>query len=476
MNIKRKSNLNLFTVLFLIILQGNKALLSSPSADEDDDDKSLPCNRELLISMGFIGYNYSQKERLEFCPTVVQSCCTVEDQVNIYQFWIQGKEENMLELRFKYQRKVYFEYLNNIAKVKKKAKKILKVLKDKKTANCYILSKRILHFNTEEIFVKLKKAFKSMHDFFETTHKGLYCNLCDAKSQSFFDVKKGKFIMNKKFCRDITAYSLHTMIYMYIHMIKLTNLISKFVSSCNPIGQYKESIVPHRFKFDTRKKIYDTLLDCKRDRNTDYWFNTCVHLCNHFKLTSFSQFFQPHLKKIESYNKYMKQQLDRLKKEEMLIEILKIAKKKKGELKPKAKATKEKTKKTKKIKKQKAKEEKAPELINPFDKLDLYESIFESHFSLSTFKSVFKDKGMDLYGTGARTIIEDNTYDLVKMAVDENKPENEEGNEDKNEQNKQKKQSDTGKPAPPPNRTLNGTKKIETAVLLSLLIVLFRLY
>ena len=424
MNSTKTNRLSLFFMFFFLLTKAGKAILAAPSSDDDNDDVSLPCNRELLISMGFIGYNYSEKLKLEFCPTVVQSCCTVEDQLNVYEYWIQGKEENLLDLRLKYQRGVYFKFFENIEKVQKKAKKLLVLLKKKRASNCKILAKRILHFNTADIFEKLRKAFESMHLFFQTTYSGLYCNLCDAKSQFFFDLKKGKYILNQKFCRDITANTLHTLIYMYIHVIKLTNLVSKFIASCNPVGEYTESIIPSRFKFSTKKSVYNTLMNCKRDRNAEHWFRSCVHLCNHFKVTSFPEFFQPHLKKIESYNAYTKKNLDRLRKEELLLEILKIAKKKnRAKILKGGKDGKNNAKRVKEV------NEKVPELINPFDKLDIYESIFESHFHLSTFKSSFRLKGMDLYGAGAKTTIDDESFDLVKTEIKKNEINNEPGEE-----------------------------------------------
>jgi hypothetical protein len=88
-----------------------------------------------------------------------------------------------------------------------------------------------------------------MEEFYQTSYKGVYCSICDAKNHKFFDVTAKKIFFSQKFCREIVDHSIHALLYFSHHLPSVMNLVSRFVVSCNSKGEFSEKTIDAKYIF-----------------------------------------------------------------------------------------------------------------------------------------------------------------------------------------------------------------------------------
>jgi hypothetical protein len=388
------------------------------------------CNQDLLISYGLDGHRYPVKSDLDMCPTVEKSCCKVSDQLTIYSNWAHGKEEENLHKRFKYHYKVYAHLMNSLIKVFPVAKMIQGKLKNKNVSNCKVLARKILHFEIKEIAPKLKEAVRTMHEFFFDSYKGMYCMLCDGFTHEYFNLKRRTITFSERFCRDITANTLHVMLYFHLHFTKFLNLVGTFLSTCDNRGRFNDkAALSPVYIFHTSAKARNEIEKCKTFRNDPNWFKMCEPLCKNFKLTKYSTFFQPHLKKYRMYSEFLAARIRHIKVMEandplnqtappigrllenqtkVSIDERKLSAAKPTAAKPAAKPKKK--KKASLVERLKLEEKK-------WKRLGIFRSALNAIIPISLFKSKFDEPGIELYEFGRASLIDDARYKAVKAAL-----------------------------------------------------------
>jgi hypothetical protein len=424
MNLKK----NLILIFFLTF---SASTLSSSTEKKPPIAPILECNQDLLISYGLDGNRYPVKADLDMCPTVEKTCCTVADQLTIYSNWAHGKEEENLHKRFKYHYKVYAHLMNSLIKVFPVARMIQKKLETKKVSNCKVLARKILHFQIKDIAPKLKEAVRTMHEFFFDSYKGMYCMLCDGSTHQYFNLKRKRIIFSERFCRDITANSLHVMLYFHIHFTKFLNLVGTFLSTCDNRGRFNDkAALSPVYIFHTSAKAREEVEKCKTFRNDPNWFTMCKGLCQNFNLTKFSPFFQPHLKKYRMYAEFLAARVRHIKVMEandplnqppppigrLLENKTKLSKDgRQLSAKPAAKPD-DKSKKPKKKKKASLVERLKLE-EKKWKRLGIFRSALNAIIPIDLFKSRFEDPGIELYEFGRASLIDDARYKVVKAAL-----------------------------------------------------------
>lgn len=418
--------------VFLILLSAIPALTLQSAEKKPPIAPIAECNQDILISYGLDGHRYPVKADLDMCPTVEKTCCTVADQLTIYSNWAHGKEEENLHKRFKYHYNVYAHLMNSLVKVFPIATMIQKKLETKKVSNCKVLARKILHFQIKDIAPKLKEAVRTMHEFFFDSYKGMYCMLCDGYTHQYFNLKRKRIIFSERFCRDITANTLHVMLYFHIHFTKFLNLVGTFLSTCDNRGRFNDkAALSPVYIFHTSAKAREEVEKCKTFRNDPNWFVMCKDLCQNFNLTKFSTFFQPHLKKYRMYAEFLAARVRHIKVMEandplnqppppvgrLLEENKKLSKDERMlTAKPPAKKGAAGAKKPKKKKK--------PSLVErlklaekKWKRLGIFRSALNAIIPIDLFKSRFEDPGIELYEFGRASLIDDARYKTVKAAV-----------------------------------------------------------
>lgn len=292
---------------FLAILAVSMLLkpCKQQTTNATDDNKYPYCDRKIPQSLGFVGLSSYVKNNLDMCPNLKHSCCAVEDQLMIYEYWVTGNEEVNLETRLEFHRQVYSELFNKAIEVYTRAKKIMILLEGRAVSNCKVLARRILNFRIDALAPLLRSSMQHYHDFLKETYKGFYCSMCDAEKTRFIDINKKKFVVSEEFCRDIVYNSLHVLMYLHSHFSKYLNLISKFVSNCDYRGVYKPVTISSKYLFSTKADHHRMLNGCHTYRNDINWFDFCEPMCKQFNLVEFKEFLKPNVEKYRKYSRWL---------------------------------------------------------------------------------------------------------------------------------------------------------------------------
>jgi hypothetical protein len=388
--------------------------------------------------MGFLGVPKPKKISLEMCPKIDWSCCTTNDQLEMYKNWSMGREGENLEERLKGHREIYEDLMDKALEVYQRAQKTLQKTKTKSISNCKILARRLALFRIDLIAPQLEKALGHMHDFLLDSHRGFYCAICDAELQRFFEFDRKKIVFSERFCREIVFNSLHVLLYLHAHFTKYLNLMTKFTTNCSFKGDFKEKMISRKYLFSTKADHHRTLTKCQKNRNRLDWIDSCKDICKNFNLTQFNSYFRPKMKKLKKYNNFIGKELRKISEAEHKYNIVnglttakakkKTKKSKKARILAEKKDGKEKTanlvkKKPNKediamAKEQKEMDEQISKLITKKELPDIYKSAKKSDVDLGSFKSTFKHRGINLYQVGKLTLINDHFYDSIKAIAD----------------------------------------------------------
>lgn len=385
---------------------------------------STKCHQDLLISYGLEGLQSSQEQTLDMCKMVSESCCKVSDQLSMYSNWQTSGEEKNLEERFKFHQTVYFELLDLLDSVTGLARRVLDRLVDRRISNCKVLAKRILHFQVSEITPKLKDTIANMHEFFKNTYKGFYCTLCDASVHKYFNLPAGKVTFSQKFCRDITANSLHVLLYFHVHFLKYMNLIARFVNSCDHKGVFVEKPIDEGLSFVINIAQRSMLEECKSHRNDQNWFEYCYKICQEFNIVKYTKFFEPNIKEFSSYTFHLRGMvaavLEEEEKERRFLEGVGQEKKTRvladtGNLlgpSPRVLSTELASDPSKEIT-----PERLAQVKNEYTNPLVFKSGLNAIIDLGDFNSRFEETGINYFDNGKQSEVIDNRYNSVRTLV-----------------------------------------------------------
>lgn len=390
-----------FTLLFLI------ALTSAQKT----------CNRDLLTSYGLHGSPKAYPIVMEMCPSIRQSCCTKRDQLDIYANWIHSKESTNVKHHFFEVTTVYSRLLEAFKKVKELAKKIEDKLKYKKIANCKVIAQRIQNFEIDKLLPKIKQNFRKMEDFFYDSYKGFYCAICNYENHKFIEEKRLSVVYSEKFCRDITENTLPSLLFLHVHLNKYANLVSKFLLSCDHKGDYQVDVsIPKKNLFISDEVIEKDLNGCRNERNAKAWFVYCRPVCEKFKIATFSEYFEPEVKKIKVYTEFLHHKTAELthggKGRVLFNNLIKKEEKEKDNGLKKGRLLGEKQKQRILMDKDAtnaAKDKSKQGLI--------FKSGLQSKIQLEHFKSVFGVDGISLYDDGRNSLFSSAMYNQIKTLL-----------------------------------------------------------
>ena len=398
--------------------------------------KGPKCKRHLLSTYGLHGFHHAEEMQLDMCGGITHSCCTVPDQLVIYDNWIGAEEGKQLKERLDFHFKIYSEIILELEKAVPIASGILSATQPRVVSNCKLLSRRVLEYNINMIGPKVKEAARAMHAFFMDTYKGVYCSMCNGDYQKFFHVEKKTVTISPQFCRNIVSSSLHVLTYYHVHLKRLSNLVSIMLTSCDQKGVFDPQIsVPVNLNFVVDDRDQREFKDCLKFKDDPKWMAYCGSICEDFHLTRYSTRFQPDLEKYKKLTKFLRTKFDKFLPEEKK-ETKKVAEaEKKQEEKEKAKEE------TKGEKKEEKKEEKKAERILTRTKFVRDPRLLEEESSEGSEDSKSKKDNEDKKE-------EEEDEEDAKEKKEEEEAEAEAEGEDKDEDGKKKETSDEPKVDP----------------------------
>lgn len=397
---------------------------------EEEEEEPATCNQELLNGYGLLGIKDKEDMQMDICTGVSTSCCALEDQLAIYDTLTKGEELKNLDQRFEYHKKVYTDVIEQLSRVPELATKILETTKgDPLYQNCSLVASRILQFELETITPIVKEGLEKMHAFFKESFKGVYCSICDAKSQFLIDGETKTVTLSEKFCREVTSNSLHMLLYFHVHFKKFMSLSNALVTLCDGEGNFiPEEAVPGAVQLGIKNETKNLLSDCRKYRNDPSWLEHCAGICEEFHLTRFAEFFQPDIVRYHKAALYLKTKLDEFNgdgpqaNEERMLLSLKARKIRKSRLLDQGEDAAEAELEAE------AEEEEAlaegeerpltiPELEQKFDDLTVLVKREDADVRLDKLKVVYEQPGVELYDQGVGTILTEDAYQKVLDAI-----------------------------------------------------------
>jgi hypothetical protein len=274
---------------------------AAATEEESEEDEELICHKPALESLGLVGLEKAEKMNLDMCSSITHSCCTVTDQMKIFENWETNKQGEELKNRLHYHTRVYRGLMAEMMKVPPIAAQIFMHLKEEEDpaeTNCKIMAQRLLHFKIAEVVPKFEHALTEMHNFLYTTHKGVYCSLCDAHAHQSFNLETKEITLSQNFCRNVVSHTLYPLLYLQVHFKRIVELSATFLATCNDKGEFNpEENVPASVLPEFKEEHKEMLTQCREFRNDDNWFEYCGKICENIHIAHFSEFFQPDIKK-----------------------------------------------------------------------------------------------------------------------------------------------------------------------------------
>ena len=191
---------------------------------------------------------------------------------------------------------------------------------------------------------------------------------------------------------------------------KHANLVNRFVTSCDFMGQYNlNAIPPSNLTFAVNNDIMQDLQGCRDNRNKREWFSYCKEICRNFQLTTYPTYFEPNIDIINSFTSYVNAQLDATAAARSLRPLFNAQS---GQNKGSRVLEESGDGQFKKEHVRVLQESKTKVVFNTGP---------SARLNLATFKSDFLTSGVSLYDEGQSQLIKDDTYQSVKNFLDAKK-------------------------------------------------------
>lgn len=270
------------------------------------------CNRDIVQTYSLTGVDIPIIEKIEMCPKIVRSCCLKQDQPILFTNFIHGGEDQTVIDHYSRVVGTYNNLIEKLVDVQEFAKTVKNNI-IKKIANCKLLAERILNYEVSQVAEQVRQNLAKLDEFFQTAYSGFYCTICDFDNHKFFDATTQTIFYSDKFCRDIIEHTLPSLLLFHVDIVKHLNLVTKFVTSCDFSGTYNlDAVFPANYTFAVVNEVMQDLQSCRDNRNKREWFSYCKDICINFKISSFSDYFQPNFKLISSYTTFLTTSLNSL--------------------------------------------------------------------------------------------------------------------------------------------------------------------
>ena len=162
------------------------------------------------------------------------------------------------------------------------------IVNQEKAGFCLRLYENFLNFDIKK-FISLLPSVKSSLNQIVESKKSLYCFLCDAHSQSYFDLAKREIAFSHKFCRDIINTHRDYINFMHVIFVEYADSLLQYIACFETNAKvlplpYPNFLVKYRRRISLVKRCLDKIGE------SDYLLN-CWFLCNKFSLHQISPFW-----------------------------------------------------------------------------------------------------------------------------------------------------------------------------------------
>ena len=245
------------------------------------------------------------------CPGLSSSCCTRQDQINIYNNWVLTKERAFIKDHYQKVHDDYEHFFRLLSQNQELVQRMSQeVFQDNAVSNCKIMADRISVFNISEIHSVLRRNLDKVVELHKTSYQGFYCAICNAENQEYFDLVTKRVTYSEIFCRDIVEHSLPHLMFFNVHMETYQALLANFYTKCNAKGEFYNEDLSKNLLISTDVETRNNLILCREHRNMKDWFSFCKDVCVNFQTVTFSDYFEPQRETIRNFSGFLEERMD----------------------------------------------------------------------------------------------------------------------------------------------------------------------
>ena len=231
---------------------------------EDEPKGTQKCNPEVAKAFGLKGTgNQSDDDYLDVCGLSQQSCCSNEDQKTIVDRWTTNGSEKNLQERMESHLKIINQFYAQAQIVQQKASLITQ-LPFSPSKECLFMARRIDSLKISQIFPIIERNYKRMHEFLQTSYKGVQCAVCDPETNALIFPDKKQIVLSQRFCRDVISNSLNALLYNHDHIPRVGNFMVTFIDTCNSEGEFLMPEKPAKSPLVINEAYTKELKKCKK--------------------------------------------------------------------------------------------------------------------------------------------------------------------------------------------------------------------
>ena len=270
-------------------------------------DKPNPnlCLEGLVESYGLVSTGTVNQQMLTTCPSSNTTCCAFESQkLMIIQMQYDSKN---IQKRFESQDRIIFELLDEIQLDMRYIERFKTRQSRKRISSCGAIATKLSFHDIDRVKATLKQQRQQMKEWAVLAHKGVYCALCNPDTQKFISMDRQLMKVSFKFCRGVVFNTIQPMMYLHYELKKFLNLLLKFLTNCDQHGNYI-NISPPDFLELEYSNSEKTIRECWDNRNDPEWIIHCHNYCKEYDLMQFQEFFEPNLDRFLKLTYYFKKQ------------------------------------------------------------------------------------------------------------------------------------------------------------------------
>jgi len=259
-------------------------------------DPNLTCNQELMISYGLSGISKPLLQTHQYCPSVVQNCCSPDDERSTMYMWT-NDSKNKIE-------RYYEVYLYSLKYILGFSEEGFLLARDYEKSPKIECKQAAADYNTMNLNPKLTLE---MYNTFVTSlarmgdiRRGFYCTLCDARTQNkledfwvstnlFYD---DRIYFSKEFCQKLVDHTIRAS-YFVVNYLKRYSETLATLMNCKSGSTEK---VVYDIPFWTRQQVKNCFFF-----KSKYFFFFCENYCERFHLTKASDILDGDLVNLKKF-------------------------------------------------------------------------------------------------------------------------------------------------------------------------------
>lgn len=259
-------------------------------------DPNLTCNQEMMISYGLGGNPKPLLQAHQYCPSVVQNCCTPDDERSTMYMWTTDSK-NKIE-------RYYEVYLYSLKYILGYSEEGFLLARDYEKSTKIECKQAAADYNTMNLNPKLTLE---MYNTFVTSlarmgdiRRGFYCTLCDARTQNKLEdfwastnlFYQDRIYFSKEFCQKLVDHTIRAS-YFTVNYLKRFSETLATLMNCKSGSTDK---LVYDIPFWTRQQVKNCFFF-----KSKYFFFFCENYCEKFHLTRASDILDGDLANLKKF-------------------------------------------------------------------------------------------------------------------------------------------------------------------------------